>query len=61
MIEEHRRIAERAGTAWKYAPTGRALRLAYRLTRGAEYLALKRSDLFMLKLKKRFGSPATGG
>jgi glycosyltransferase involved in cell wall biosynthesis len=58
--EEHRRIAERAGTRWKYALRGRALRLAYRLTRGAEYLSLKRRDLFMLKLKKRFGVPASG-
>lgn len=56
VYEEHRRIAERAGTGWKYAPRGRALRLAYRVTRGAEYLALRRSDLFMLGLKKRFGA-----
>jgi len=59
--EEHRRIAERAGTGWKYAPQGRALRLAYRLTRAAEYLALRRRDLFVAKLKKRFGVPASGG
>lgn len=54
--EEHRRIAQRAGTGWKYAARGRALRLAYRLTRGAEYLALKRRDLLVLKLKSRLGA-----
>lgn len=52
---EHRRIAERAGTGWKYGPSGRALRLAYRLTRGAECLIRGRSDYLLLKVKSRFG------
>lgn len=51
VAAEHRRIAGRLGVSWKFAPTGRALRLAYRLTRSAEYLARGRRDFFLLKLK----------
>jgi glycosyltransferase involved in cell wall biosynthesis len=35
---EHRLIAQNAGVTWKYSWQGRALRLAYRLTRVSEYL-----------------------
>lgn len=56
VCEEHRRIADRAGTAWKYGPRGRALRIAYRLTRGAECLGRGRSDYLLVKLKNRFGA-----
>jgi len=56
VSEEHRRIAERAGTSWKYAARGRALRLAYRLTRGVEYLARRPHDYFLMKLRGHFGA-----
>jgi GT2 family glycosyltransferase len=56
VAAEHRRIAGRLGVSWKYAPAGRALRLAYRLTRSAEYLARGRPDFFMLKLKGHLAS-----
>jgi glycosyltransferase involved in cell wall biosynthesis len=58
---EHRRIAARAGTAWKYSPAGHAVRLAYRLSRGAQFLARGRAAYLLLKLKSRFGArPITG-
>lgn len=55
VAAEHRRIAARAGTSWKYAPRGRALRLAYRLTRGAEYFALGRRQHLLQKLRGHMG------
>lgn len=60
VAEEHRRIAQRAGTGWKYSPGGRALRLAYRAARGAEYLARQRRDHLLRKLKSRFGARPGG-
>jgi glycosyltransferase involved in cell wall biosynthesis len=36
--DEHWLIAQNAGVTWKYSWAGRALRLAYRLTRVGEYL-----------------------
>lgn len=56
VCAEHRRIAERAGTEWKYAFGGRALRLAYRLKRGAEFLGRGRSDYLLGRVKNRFGA-----
>jgi GT2 family glycosyltransferase len=47
VAAEHRRIASRAGTSWKYAPRGRALRLAYRAKRVAEY-AMRRGPGYVL-------------
>lgn len=52
-VEEHQRVIERAGLAWKYAPHGRALRLAYRVTRAAEYLARREFRYLLLKLTGR--------
>jgi len=60
VAAEHRRIADRAGVSWKYAPRGRALRLAYRLTRGAEYLALRRSSYLLQKLRGHVVPPSSG-
>jgi glycosyltransferase involved in cell wall biosynthesis len=50
---EHLRVIERAGLTWKYAPYGRALRLVYRLTRAAQYLALRGPGYAMSKLAGR--------
>ena len=51
--EEHRRIIQRAGLAWKYAMRGRALRLAYRLSRVAEYFARRGPRYVLHKLTGR--------
>ncbi|HEV2269405.1 MAG TPA: glycosyltransferase family 2 protein [Steroidobacteraceae bacterium] len=50
---EHRRVIERAGLTWKYAPYGRALRLAYRITRAAEYIGRQGPRYLLLKLTGR--------
>lgn len=51
--DEHLRVIERAGLTWKYAPYGRALRLAYRVTRMAEYLARRGPRYALQKLTGR--------
>ena len=50
---EHQRVIERAGVTWKYAPYGRALRLAYRLSRAAEYFRRQGSGYVLSKLQRR--------
>lgn len=50
--EEHRRLNERCGLAWKHTARGRAVRLAYRLTRAAEYLVRRGPRYVLLKLKR---------
>lgn len=55
VAAEHRRIADRAGVSWKYSPRGRALRLTYRLTRSAQYLALGHRSHLLQKLKGHMG------
>ena len=50
---EHQRVIERAGLTWKYAPYGRALRLAYRISRAAEYLGRQGSGYMFRKLQRR--------
>lgn len=48
--EEHRRVIRRAGLDWKYAARGRALRLAHRVTRTAEYLVRRGPAYTLFKL-----------
>jgi hypothetical protein len=50
---EHQLVIERAGLTWKYAPYGRALRLAYRITRAAEYFGRQGSGYLFRKLQRR--------
>src|SRR5262249_37640216 len=50
---EHRHIADRAGTSWKYSPTGRALRLAYRAKRVAEYAARGGPGYVLWRMRNR--------
>ena len=50
---EHLRVIERAGLAWKYSPYGRALRLAYRITRAAEYVRRQGPHYLFHKLRRR--------
>ncbi len=50
---EHLAVIERAGVTWKYAPYGRALRLAYRFTRMTEYLARRGPAYALQKLRGR--------
>lgn len=54
--EEHRRIAARRGTSWKYDLRGHVLRTFYRLTRCAEYLARGRHDYLLRRLKGHLAS-----
>ncbi len=58
VAAEHRRIAERAGVSWKYRLPGRALRLYYRASRVAQYLARGRGDFVRASLGARFGGAA---
>lgn len=51
--EEHRRLNERCGISWKHTPRGRAVRLAYRITRAAEYLTRRGPRYVLLKLRRR--------
>lgn len=53
---EHRWIAAQQGTSWKYKPSGQVLRLFYRVTRCAGYLARGRPDYLLRRLKIRFSS-----
>lgn len=50
---EHRQVIEQAGLEWKYTAGGRTLRLAYRITRAAEYLARRGPRYMLLKLTGR--------
>jgi glycosyltransferase involved in cell wall biosynthesis len=50
---EHLRVIEREGLTWKYAPYGRALRLAYRVTRMAEYVGRQGPQYLLHKLRRR--------
>lgn len=51
--QEHRRIAARHGTSWRYTPGGQLLRMYYRMTRCAGYLARGRPDYLLSRLKGR--------
>ena len=48
---EHRRIAARHGTSWKYNLHGQALRTFYRATRCAQYFARGRRAYLLRRLK----------
>lgn len=51
--KEHHRVIERAGLTWKYGPYGRALRLAYRITRAAEYVRRQGPHYLFHKLRRQ--------
>jgi glycosyltransferase involved in cell wall biosynthesis len=53
---EHRRIAARQGTSWKYTLRGEALRAFYRVTRCAEYLARGRRSHLLRRLRSHLAS-----
>ena len=57
VAEEHRLIAQGAGTAWKYAPSGRLLRQFFRGTRVAEHLWRGRVDYLWARLTSRLHTP----
>ena len=57
--QEHRRIAARQGTSWKYTLRGEALRAFYRVTRCAEYLALGRRGHLLKRVRSHLGSSGT--
>lgn len=54
--QEHRRIAARQGTSWKYNLSGQLLRAYYRVTRCAGYLARGRPDYLLSRLKSHVSS-----
>ena len=54
--KEHRRIAARQGTSWKYTLRGEALRAFYRVTRCAEYLAHGRRNYLLRRLRSHLGA-----
>ncbi len=54
--QEHRWIAAQRGTSWKYDLSGRLLRMFYRITRCAEYLARGRPDYLLSRVKSHFAS-----
>jgi glycosyltransferase involved in cell wall biosynthesis len=60
VAHEHRLIAQRAGTSWKYAPTGRLLRQFFRGTRVAEHLWRGRFDYLRTRLAARLQTPPRG-
>jgi glycosyltransferase involved in cell wall biosynthesis len=51
VAAEHRHIAHRAGTSWKYAWRGRGLRMVYRAKRITEYLQRCGPDYVLGKLR----------
>jgi hypothetical protein len=55
---EHRMIADRRGTAWKYGWRGQLLRLFFRGTRVAEYLGRGRADFLWSRVLTRFARTA---
>jgi len=56
VAREHRHIARRAGVSWKYAWSGRSLRVLYRAKRAVEYLRRRGPDYVFTKLKGSSGS-----
>ncbi len=51
VAKEHRHIAARQATAWKYTARGRLLRLLYRAKRVLEYCARRRPDYILRRLR----------
>jgi cellulose synthase/poly-beta-1,6-N-acetylglucosamine synthase-like glycosyltransferase len=57
VAQEHRLIAQSAGTSWKYAPAGRLLRQFFRGTRIAQHLRRGRLDYLRARLAARLHTP----
>ena len=58
VAREHRLIAERCGTTWKYSPAGRLVRQFFRGKRVAEYLWRGRVEYLWSRLAARVQPPA---
>jgi glycosyltransferase involved in cell wall biosynthesis len=61
VAQEHRLIAQRAGTDWKYAHTGRLLRQYFRGKRVVEHLWRGRIDYLWSRLMARLPPPPHRG
>jgi len=57
--KEHRRIADRQGTSWKYTLRGEAVRAFYRVTRCVEYLMRGRRSHLLRRLRSHLGPGGT--